>query len=63
MSGTRDRLLRIMPAMLPPGMLAAAGACLLTPETLLLIFCSLMAWTFASVPIGVLVGHCTFSGD
>lgn len=63
MSGTGDRLIRIITAMLPPGALAAAGVCLLPPETLLLILCGLMAWTFASVPIGVLVGHCALGGD
>ncbi len=63
MSGTGDRLIRIVPAMLTPGALATAGAWLLPPETLLLILCGLMAWTCASVPIGVLVGHCTLGED
>lgn len=37
--------------------LAVAGAVQLPADTLTLILVALTAWTCASVPIGVLVGH------
>jgi len=63
MSGTGDRLVRIVSASLPVTAAAAAGACLLPLDTLALILTALLAWTCASLPIGVLVGHCTLTGD
>jgi len=49
--------------MVPGITLAIACACLLPVSVLALILTVLTAWTCASVPIGVLVGHCTLSED
>ena len=63
MSEIGDRVLPIACAALPVTALAAAGVCLLRIDTFALIMTAVTAWAFASVPIGVLVGHCVFTGD
>ena len=63
MSGTGERLVRVAPAMLPGITVAIGCACLLPVNILALILTVLTAWTCASVPIGVLVGHCALSED
>lgn len=63
MSDTVDRLVRIASAIVPAIVIGTAGACLLPVDTLALILTVLTAWTCASVPIGVLVGHCALSED
>lgn len=63
MSDSGDRVFRIVSAMFPAVALAAVGACLLPVDTLVPILTVLTAWVCASVPIGVLVGHCTLSED
>lgn len=63
MSRTGDRLFRLASASVPATAAVAIGACLLPPDTLALILTAVLAWTCASVPIGVLVGHCTLNGD
>lgn len=61
MSGTGDRLLRLIPAMVPGIALATAGAWLLPINVLVLVVLGLTTWTCASLPIGVLVGHCVLN--
>ena len=63
MSDTGDRLLRIGSALLPAIALTATAACLLPVDVLATILTVLTAWTCASLPIGVLVGHCALSED
>lgn len=62
MSGTGDRIMCIASATVLASALAA-GACLLPFDTFAVIVTALTGWTCASLPIGVLVGHCTFTGD
>ena len=61
MSGARDLLVRTVCVAAPA--LTAAGACLLPVDTLALIVAGLTAWACASVPIGMLVGHCALGEE
>lgn len=63
MSSIGGRVGRIVSASLPVTVAAVVGACLLPSDSLAPILTALLAWTCASVPIGVLVGHCTLTGN
>ncbi|HTZ70555.1 MAG TPA: hypothetical protein VMB71_07895 [Acetobacteraceae bacterium] len=53
-------LLFCLPAMI---VMIGCGAGMLTPHAIRELLDFLTAWTFASVPLAVLVGHCALDED
>ena len=64
MSAAEDRRDRVILFCVPAlVVLTGCGASLLPPTTLSQVLAFLTVWTFLSVPLAVVVGHCSLSGD
>ncbi|HUB16554.1 MAG TPA: hypothetical protein VMB34_31755 [Acetobacteraceae bacterium] len=59
-----DRLERLLLFCIPAVIvLLGCGAGMLRPDAVIKVLDFLAAWTFASIPLAVLVGHCTMDRE